>query len=95
MGFLSGIWGRIAVFGGAILALAGIVLGAFLRGRSGAKKEDAAKAQAVRDREVVQTAEMERQTQDDAVAAVAAVDARQKKQAAPDTDQREDLNDTF
>lgn len=85
---------KLIAFAGGFLVVAGIVLAAFLKGRAGAKKEDAATAQAVHDHEIVRAAEVAQATQDDAAAAVKKVAEKEAAASAPDVKARDDFEGT-
>ena len=90
----AGLWKKLLGALGAVLALGAIVGAAWWKGRSGAKKEDAAKAQAVHDHEVAQSAKETQATQDDAAAAADAVEKKAAAAPPPDTEERDDLEGT-
>lgn len=90
----SGLKMKLAAALGGLLALGAIVAGAWWKGRSGAKKQDAAKAQAVHDHEIVQAAAETEATQDDAEHAAAAVEKKAEGAPQPDTKGRTDFEGT-
>ena len=90
----GGIKAKLVAALGGLLALAAIVAGAWWKGRAGAKKEDAAKAQAVHDHEIVQAAQETQATQDDAEHAAEAVEKKGAAEPPPDVEKRDDFEGT-